>query len=123
VREHILAERAYKAVKAVVGKDAEHEAQYRRAAEGFPALVHTNGLSHATAFFTIDKEGRIPYLTDLAGVLDINGASELHKRARTCDVESYMHLTRDVMKVAGWLKRYAQAYLKDSDSAKGQRRD
>lgn len=112
MREHILAEGAFRAVQAVVDAGETEREQYLRAAEGFPSLVHTNGLAQATSFFIIDKEGRTRYLSDVATMLEIPDAQKLHCRARTDDVEEYMHLTREVMSAAGWLKRYAQAFIK-----------
>jgi CRISPR-associated protein Cmr5 len=117
VREHILAEGAFRAVQAAVDAGESEREQYLRAAEGFPSLVHTNGLAQATSFFIIAKDGRPRYLGDVATVLGIANAQQLHQRARTCDVEEYMHLTREVMMAAGWLKRYAQALLKQVGAA------
>jgi CRISPR/Cas system CMR-associated protein Cmr5 small subunit len=102
----------------MVNAGQEAKEQYLRNAEGFPSLVHINGLAQATSFFTIDKEDRPHYLTDIAIVLNMEGVTDarsLHKRALAANVEEYMHLTRDVMIVAGWLKRYAQAYLRTDD--------
>lgn len=110
-RQQHMAHLAYEAVARVASDQVKVQAQYRRVAETFPALVHTNGLCQAVSFCDIDQERRNRYLEDLAEVIGMSEVNSLQEAAYEADLEDYMHLTWTVMEAAGWLKRHAQAQL------------
>jgi len=82
-------------------------------ARRFPALLHSCGLAQAVAFARAKEQNA--YLSDLVGVLRVAGHGEigsgeqLDKRARDAAVGEYFRLTRDALRAAEWLKRYAEA--------------
>ncbi|MDI6871122.1 MAG: type III-B CRISPR module-associated protein Cmr5 [Bacillota bacterium] len=90
------------------------EAEYLRFAKGFPALVHNSGLCQALAFALAKK--RRGYAEDLAYTLGLSlSAEELLELSRTASAASYLRLSREVLAASSWLKRYAEALLKDDE--------
>ena len=114
-RQQKMAEQAYKRVESIISQEKEYKEQYLQAAQSFPALVHTNGLCQAVSFYTTEKGRNTDYLCDLASILNIKAVEDLGEQVRRTNLEEYMHLTQSVMSAAGWMKRYAQALLKESE--------
>ncbi|MEZ5591829.1 MAG: type III-B CRISPR module-associated protein Cmr5 [Gammaproteobacteria bacterium] len=115
-REQRRAEEAFGCVNEFVkyrgedGKPDEDEAQYKRFAKRFPALLHQSGLAQALAF----AESKAPagYLDNLATVIDEGlTREELCNKARTASLRDYRFYSREAMTAASWLKRYAEALL------------
>ena len=104
------AEKAYTSVSEKKGKAKEED--YGRFCKSFPALLHTAGLCQALAFANAKKH--TDYLNDLAGILGQNSET-LQETSRTADVLAYQRLSREAMYAATWLKRYAEALLKEAD--------
>lgn len=121
MRQQKWATRAYDAVSQRKGTPIEEE--YARICKTFPALLHGCGLCQAVAFAEAkgadkgkDKGLRTEfgqYLHDLAVVLGMD-QEELSRRSRRDEVLSYQRLSQDTLAAASWLKRYAEALLKDS---------
>lgn len=108
-REQRMAESAYQCIeKRAVGKRSD---EYLSFANSFPSLIHSCGLVQAIAF--AKAKGKNDTLEDLAKVLD-TPLEELTINARTKSLSSYMLLSRETLMAAGWLKRYAQALIKNS---------
>ena len=113
-RNQIRAEKAHGCISQHTGQSNEKD--YRQLARGFPALVHTCGLVQAVAFVQA-KEGEAgkSYLKDLSFVMPLAPNSDpLPQQSRMADVVEYQSLTRDAMVSAAWLKRYAEALLKEA---------
>lgn len=109
-RQQKWAETAYKSVQGKKGKSDEED--YGRFCKSFPALLHTAGLCQALAF--AGAKGHRDYLGDLSGILEQNSET-LQEMSRTADVLEYQRLSREAMFAATWLKRYAEALLKEAD--------
>ncbi len=77
----------------------------------FPTLIHTCGLCQALAF--AQAKDRDDYLDDLVAVMKRPSRETLLGQARSEPVPAYMNLSRDAIKAAGWLKRYAEASMDD----------
>lgn len=105
-----MAERAY--LRAHAQRDKGEAEEYGRLCRNFPMLVHTSGLSQAIAFY--QAKGHAGYLDDLADVLDQPGA---WSTVRSALLPQYRRLTLDVMSAALWLKRFAEAELKQPKDA------
>ncbi len=101
-------------------KGGKIEEPYARVCRIFPALVHNSGLCQAVAFAQSKANNKGAeyklYLKSLAKLLEINHEDELAEKSCTADVLTYQHLTMKAMAAASWLKRYAEALLKDPDS-------
>ncbi len=116
-REQLWAERAYLAVE-TFGKRAskDNAKEYLSFARSFPALIHSCGLAQALAFAQAKATGTSchePFLNDIATVLDQGKPEDLADKSRTCDLSEYLRLSRHTLAAAGWIKRYADALLKE----------
>ena len=110
-REQRMAEIAFQRVKERTGKDA---GDYLSFANSFPSLVHSCGLVQAVAF--ADAKGKKNLIEDISKVLEKH-PDELTVQARSKPLAAYMLLSREVLAAAGWVKRYAQALLKEEGRA------
>lgn len=110
-REQRMAEVACRCVEKRTGKDA---GDYLSFANSFPSLVHSCGLVQAVAF--AKAKGKAEILEDISSVLG-KPLDELTVQARSKPLAAYMLLSREVLAAAGWVKRYAQALLKEEGRA------
>lgn len=116
-KEQAIAKKAYNAVTSVKGTKTEEK--YKQAAITFPALLHNNGLCQAIAFYQSDKDGKkCNYLNDLAKILGFADNTALAEATKDYPLEEYMHLTRQAMQTASWIKRYSQSFLKDDEEGR-----
>ena len=105
--------------KAGGGKTAEYKTQCLH----LPALIHHCGLCQALAFLEAKAAGDgKPYfqhlLEDLAAVSKLAESREkLTAGVRAAGVQEYQRMTIEAMACAQWLKRYAEALLKDAPAA------
>ena len=111
-RSQTWAQDAYEKVKeAAKGGDAR---EYKDMALKFPVLVRQAGLSQALAFVdSRGKEAHRKLAGDLAVTLGYEGLRDLAEAARKAELLHYLRLTREVLAVAEWYKRFAQALIKD----------
>ncbi len=102
-----MAQSAYERAK------ANPSDEYLSFARSFPALIHMCGLAQAIVFA---KAKNSSYLGDLAAVLHsvgrIGGSDDLDHEARTATASTYVQISRDALKAASWLKRYAEILSK-----------
>ena len=110
-REQRMAEIACRCVENRIGMDA---GDYLSFANSFPSLVHSCGLVQAVAF--ADAKGKKNLIDDISRVLE-KPLDELTVQARSKPLAAYMLLSREVLAAAGWVKRYAQALLKEEGRA------
>ncbi len=106
------AEDAYNRVKArAQGDKAE---KYKDMALKFPVLVRQAGLSQALAFVASrGEEAHKNLVNDLAKTLGREGLDALAREAMGAELLAYLRLTREVLGVAEWYKRFAQALIKE----------
>lgn len=105
-RSQRIAAKAYECVSQV--KAAEKD-KYHAFAKKLPVLIHTCGLAQAVAFGA-SKDDCKKNIEDLGIVL---GRPQLANESVSAQCMLYIHLTREAMLAAGWLKRYAEALLED----------
>lgn len=110
-RDQERAQAAYTRAKDAAGKD--YAEAYKQDCRKLPALIHHCGLCQALAFYeakSAGAESKKQILQDLAAVSKLAGLVTL---ARTADVQEYQRMTSEAMACAEWLKRYAEALVKD----------
>ena len=115
-RQH--AANAHACVSAVASQ--AYASKYRALALSFPIMVLQSGLAQATGFLqakSSDNNEYQRYLSDLAGILGKNSGKSLHKAVIESRLPDYQQLTRQALDASGWLKRYAQALLKEDAPA------
>lgn len=95
-------------------RQSESRDEYKTFAMRFPALVHSCGLAQAVAFAQQKNEA---YLGDLKNILQKN---DLGENCRKASLSEYLHLTREVMQSAAWLKRYVEAEFPKKNNSKGE---
>ncbi|MGH8542961.1 MAG: type III-B CRISPR module-associated protein Cmr5 [Gammaproteobacteria bacterium] len=85
------------------------EAEFKRFAKSFPALIQACGLAQAVAF----AQPKAPegFLDDLESVMKLDDGKDLCDTAREAQLTDYLRLSRDALDAATWLKRYAEALL------------
>ena len=98
----------------------EYASKYRALALSFPIMVLQSGLAQATGFLQAKSSGENEYqryLSDLAGILGKSSGENLHQAVIDSSLPDYQQLTRQALDASGWLKRYAQALLKEDTPA------
>ncbi|MCS6912330.1 MAG: type III-B CRISPR module-associated protein Cmr5 [Myxococcales bacterium] len=99
--------------------DSTFKAEYRTQCMRLPALLQQSGLVQALSFlWSRDEkdEGSAPrrLCHDLASVLKLGsdkGAELLRRAIETDDLMAYLALSRDVIEIAIWFRRFAQSEL------------
>ncbi len=113
-RDQKYAKDAFPKVKAQ--KNSTIEKGYRTIALNFPVMVLQSGLAQAIGFLVAksDSENKneyAVYLNDLASILVKTDGNALHASIIASKLADYQHLTRQVLEVSAWLKRYTQSLL------------
>jgi len=111
-RDQLRALYAYNAVGQVKGTDSQRD--YWNTVAGLGADILGGGL--AAALSALERRGNksgSQVLDHLAGAsipgLEGTTAANLAARVRDLDVDTYIRVTREILRVAAWLKRAAQA--------------
>ncbi len=116
-REQLRAKHAYDVVRRAHG--GEEWSRYEGLVMGLPVVILRCGLVGAVAWLARNNAAGKLLMHDLsAWVPGLGGnASELLGRVCGLEVAPYMVATREALKVAGWLKRAAQAMPKKQEQA------
>lgn len=111
-RGQIRAQKAFECVTQIKNdNDNKLEAEYKRFSKRFPSLISGCGLIQAVAFAKVKAPKR--FLAHLADVMGQGNEEILADHARNNPVNEYQHLTREALTASSWIKRYAEAILKD----------
>ncbi|MDM7324008.1 MAG: type III-B CRISPR module-associated protein Cmr5 [Thermus sp.] len=111
-RSQSWAKDAYERVKAIMA--SENASEYKDMALKFPVLVRQAGLAQALAFVASrGKEAHKSMANDMARTLGHENLLCLMERAHEAELLEYLRLTREVLAVAEWYKRFAQALIED----------
>lgn len=128
IRSQRIAREAYRRVQEKAeNSDQSKRDKYLAFARSFPTLIHSCGLAQASAFALAKGEEKAEVLEDVTRVVMVIDSSwpfqnawDLHQQAirqepdeNEPDVSKYLLLTRQALESATWIKRYAEALLKD----------
>lgn len=118
-RDQRWALHAYEVISKIP-KDAQTD--YKIAVNDLGAEILRNGLSVALAALERSKDGRGKALLEhvaSAGVTGLAGVTgvQLPRRVRELEVDEYVIATREILQLAAWLKRAAQATFGDGRDA------
>ena len=108
-RDQLRALHAYKAVGEV--KDEKEQKDYKIAVNDLGVNILRSGLCAALATVQrVKGERLLAHLAaaEIPGLKDVK-ASDLVARVRNLDLDAYMIATREMLRVALWLKRAVQA--------------
>jgi CRISPR-associated protein Cmr5 len=94
--------------------------RYRARCRSLPVMIHQCGLAQTLAFCqSRNSKNGDPHLYGawLQDLAHITGQSpeSLAKKSRETDLQTYMHLTHQVLHAASWLKNYAEALIERGD--------
>lgn len=107
-------------------KTKKNSKEYRSVALKFPFLIKNNGLANALAFVLASKEKKgysnlaehiVGWVKENEG---IDNLEELVEKVLAMDTVNYMLYTKEIMKLALWLKRFAEGLI-SKDASKKQR--
>ncbi|MBS3967036.1 MAG: type III-B CRISPR module-associated protein Cmr5 [Truepera sp.] len=110
-REQRRAKSTFERVSQHQGKEKTWRDQYGGMAHKIPVLVRQAGLAQTLAF--VESRGKDPHrmlLADLAKTVELS-KDALLKQSREAPLGEYLRLTREVLAVAQWYKRFAQSVL------------
>ncbi len=114
LRDQLWARYAYDVVGQVPKED---QRDYRIAVNDLGANILRSGLCAALAAVQRRGERGQLLLAHLAGAgvpgLEDCSAEELVRRVRELDVDAYMVVTREMLRLAAWLKRAVQAMFEE----------
>jgi len=105
-------------------KGGEHEKEFATLCMSGPALLQRSGPLQALVFWRSRKEAGEDYVECLAR-LSTNqrqshrSAEELVKLACEARLPEYLALSRDLLDISAWLRRFAQIELKGADTETG----
>jgi CRISPR-associated protein Cmr5 len=119
-REQQRAEKVYQQITHIQDSKMDWAEDYGRICLSFPAFVFQCGLCQAVAFGQSKSDARDQgrkkafhqFLTDLASAVGYGSLDAFADEVRRADIGKYQHLTREVMALSNWYKRYAEAILK-----------
>ena len=90
--------------------------RYNSLARKAPTLIQSAGLMQAITFMiSRGGEGKA-YVDDLAGTFDASWSHRnLRSRAESAPLQEYLALTRDLIHIGVWFRRYAQIELGEEE--------
>lgn len=119
-RQQKWAHEALKRVQKHQGAEAS-ESKYRTLCLKMPSLLKQSGLVQSMAFIRARDEIGKTFCDELAEVYGASLADgkgrtgeELQQQAQTAQLSAYLILSRDLIEVSVWFRRFAQSELKDA---------
>lgn len=111
---------ALEQVKKIVEKDQQFKKEYKSYAAALPAMIHTNGLGQAAAFYRSKGEAHLELYQLLSDWLCrenqlFAGKQDLLKGITTSDMQTYRLAQAEAQALLEWVKQFAKAYLADEE--------
>jgi CRISPR/Cas system CMR-associated protein Cmr5 small subunit len=117
---------AHKAVLRFKDSPEKEKAKLNTACRKMPSLIQTSGLIQALVFIESRDDGK-RFCDDLAKVYDPKLGDKpykpgdeprdrLRQKAQKADLAEYLALSRDLINVSIWFRRFAQIELGDKDA-------
>lgn len=109
-RQQTWAKSAHEQVTArrVDGQDLE---EYRTLCMKLPSLLSQSGLVQGLAFLMARSRSAGAATMLFEDLEKVSGRTQLFEDAKRADMTSYLALTREVIEVATWMRRFAQIEL------------
>jgi CRISPR-associated protein Cmr5 len=120
-RQRTYAHRAHKIVTdKVESASGDDLAKFRTLCMKSPALIQQSGLAQALTFLLArEKQGK-KFVEALASAWNQQDDKQLHQAALSTEgLLEYMKLTREIIDVAIWFRRFAQIEIPTDDQASG----
>ena len=122
---------AWNAVKEIAGKGEKEQKEYRSLARGLNAMIQINGLGQTLGFLKAKgKVGNVHHYllghlthwmhehfnADITDTANNKNDGLLDWILRAADSADYRRATTEVMAYGAWLRRFAEAELKEPDA-------
>ena len=94
--------------------------KYGSMAHKLPVLIRSSGLAQALVF--VEARGKPQHrelLEHIAATAKYTNTEKLLEQSRTTDLLAYMHLTREVLAICLWYKRFSQSLLDADGTGEG----
>ena len=109
-RSQKMAKRAWTAVE----ERAPRSQEYVSFAKSFPTLIQTAGLCEAVAFAQAKRASHLEVLEDVIATAGESTGEPVSiatfaRACREAELPRYVHLTRQALQAASWVKRYVEA--------------
>lgn len=103
----------------VEGLADDMRSEYRTVAMKGPVLLQQSGVMQTLAFFLSRKDpAGQRWCQHLAEIHGAGDAQALLKRAQTAEMDAYLRLSRELIDVAVWIRRFAQICLESAEQRK-----
>jgi len=111
---------ALKRVKKIVEKDQQFKKEYKSYAAALPAMIHTNGLGQAAAFYRSKGNAHLELYQLLSDWLcgenqPFAGRQNLLEGITASNMQTYRLAQAEAQALLEWVKRFAKAYLADEE--------
>lgn len=111
-RQQEWALRAQEQVRSLRG--GQHAKKHKTFGMKMPGLIQQSGLVQALVFVQTRVKDDGPAFTNaLASVYGARNGQTLIDRSRSAPLPTYLALTRDLIEVATWVRRFVQIELRD----------
>lgn len=114
---------ALKRVQEAKEKKSLSQKEYKSYASSLPAMIHTNGLGQAAAFFKSKKGTHAELYDVLSDWLRKENqpfaGKELLDGITTSDMHTYRLAQAEAQALMDWVKKFAKAYMDEKDNKKG----
>lgn len=127
--EHERAQFAHDKIKSIKDKDAKDKKEYRSCIMNLGTLILSNGLLATVAFYNTKKDHHknvIKWIIErlhkeklLSDNLNNDIIDNFIEYILQLNTEGYILYTTAVLNFANWLKRFADAMLKEKDKKEG----
>ena len=116
-RQQEYALSAFEKITARAYSEKKDRDSYGSMAHKFPVLIRSAGLAQAMAFVNSrGKDTHKALVADIASTAGLN-AETLEDKSRKVNLLEYTRLTRQILDVCLWYKRYAESVLDVSSAA------
>lgn len=114
------ARHALQKVREVVGQDQQFKKEYKSYAAALPAMIHTNGLGQAAAFYQSKGGTHLVLYQLLSGWLcgenqPFADQTDLLEGITRSDMQTYRLAQAEAQALLEWVKQFAKAYLADEE--------
>lgn len=122
-RQQTWSKAALENVTKAKGRSEEYRKVYNTLCQKMPGLIQRSGLVQAVVFVQSrgapgsdkpKKQAPVDFLGDMAATYGLADAIKLRERAQSAQLADYLALTRDMLDVSIWFRRFAQIELGDN---------
>jgi|LSQX01.2.fsa_nt_gb CRISPR-associated protein Cmr5 len=96
-------------------KTKSEKGKHKTYAMKLPGLIHQSGLVQTLAFLRTREAGGRDFVDAVASVYGARSGDVLVQRVQNAALPEYLAMSRDVVSVAEWIRRFVQIEMQDID--------